>query len=313
VLAVFTKQTYLIAPLAVCAAAYPDRRTILWFAGLFGTGLGALVLIAQLLTHGWFLWHTVVANANPFDEQNLLTMLGAALHFNGAPLLAAGALFALPIRPGERLWRIYFLGTVLMLPTIGKVGASSNYWLELTAAIAVLIGLLADRLATCPPARTAITEFGLALLVAASLLVPITGYQAATREALHLLPAGNVAGIRGQLAVAPLIAAEPGDVLTDEPALAVAAGKPITYEFVIFDLLVGQQLWDERPIVEAVQDQRFALVVLTAPLDVPPEQRRWSPALTAALTSSYAPAGSLDSYWLYRPVSAGGGGQVGQR
>jgi hypothetical protein len=310
VLAVLTKQTYLIAPMVVCAAACPDRRAVVRFAVPFSFGLIGSVLAAHLLTDGWFLWHTVVANANPFDGDNLRAMLGAFLHFNGVPLLAAAALFSLPSRPGERLWRLYFLGTLLTLPGFGKVGASSNYWLELTAAIAALIGLLADRLAARPRVQAAITEHGLALLVAGSLLVPITGYQAVAREALHLLPAGDVAGVRGQLALAPLLAAEPGEVLTDEPALAVSAGQPVAYEFVIFDLLAGQGHWDELPILEAIEARRFGLVVLRLPLEAPPEQARWSPSLTAALKASYAPVGHLESYWLYRPRSTDDGARA---
>ena len=98
------------------------------------------------------------------------------------------------------------------------------------------------------------------------------------------------------------MAAEPGEVLTDEPALAVAAGKPVLYEFVIFDLLTSQERWDEHPILEAIEAQRFALVILTTPLDAPPEQERWSPSLTAALKSSYTSAGYQEGYWLYRPT-----------
>jgi hypothetical protein len=244
----------------------------------------------------------VVANANPFDEDNLRAMLGAFLHFNGVPILAASALFALPSRPGERLWRAYFLGTLLSVVGFGKIGASSNYWLELTAATAVLIGLLAGRLAAGARPAGAITETGLALLVAGSLLIPIPGYQAVVREALRPSVAATLAGVRGQLALAPTVAAEPGELLTDEPALAVTGGKPVAYEFVIFDLLVGQGLWDDRPILDAVEARRFGLVILTMPLEAPPEHARWSPALVAALRASYASAGSEGNYWLYRPV-----------
>jgi hypothetical protein len=166
----------------------------------------------------------------------------------------------------------------------------------------VLIGVLAARLAARPRPTAAISETGLALLVTGSLLIPIPGYQAVVREALRQIPAGTVAGVQGQLAVAPLVAAEPGDILTDEPALAVGAGKPVTYEFVIFDLLVGQGQWDERPILEAVRAQRFGLVMLSTPLEAPPEQRRWSLALVEALRSSYTSAGTEGNYWLYRPV-----------
>jgi hypothetical protein len=302
VLAVATKQSYLAAPVAVIAALWPDRRSILWFGGLFLGGLGAVVVGACALTDGWFLWHTVVANANPFDDDNLRAMLGGFLHFNGVPILAATAIFALPAQPGERLWRAYFLATLVSVLGFGKVGASSNYWLEITAATAVLIGLLAARLAACPRPAGPITETGLALLVAGSLLIPIPGYQAVVRETLRSIPAGTAAGMQGQLALEPMVAAEPGDVLTDEPALAVAVGKPVTYEFVIFDLLVTQGRWNERPILDAVEAQRFGLVILSTPLETPPDQARWSPALVAALRSSYASAGQAGNYWLYRPA-----------
>src|SRR5262249_4969102 len=146
------------------------------------------------------------------------------------------------------------------------------YWLETTAAIAALIGLLANRLAFGAPTRSVITEGGLALLVVGSLLVPITGYQAATREALYSLPNGEVHGVHGQQLLAPLVADERGAVLTDEPALAVAAGQPVAYEFVIFHYLTQQGHWDERPIIEAIEGRRFSLVILSIPLEAPPDQ-----------------------------------------
>jgi hypothetical protein len=310
VMAVLTKQSYLVAPLAVLVSLWPDRREMLWFGGIFAVCLGGAVAVASWLTDGWFLWHTVLANANPFDLDNLRAMLDAFLHFNGVPLLAAAMLFTVPSRPGERLWRCYFVGTLLTLPGFGKVGASSNYWLEVTAATAACIGLLSDRLITHPDARARFTEGVLAVLVAGSLLIPITGYQSVTRETLELIPERNVAGLRGQFDLAPVVAAEHGAVLTDEPALAVAAGQPVAYEFVIFDLLATQGHWDERPIVEAIEAKRFSLVILTSPVDGPPEDRRWTLPLIAALTSSYAPAGSVANYWLYRPIGGDAGGQV---
>jgi hypothetical protein len=308
-LAVLTKQTYVVAPIAVCLALYPDIRAALRFAALYIGGLVIAIVIAQVMTGGWFLWHTVAANANPFDMDNLLAMLGAFLHFNGVPLLAASALFTLPSRPAERLWRFYFLGALLTLPAIGKIGASSNYWLEATAATAVLIGLLSDRLATRHYTTAVITESGLALLIAGSLLIPIPGYQAVTREALHVLPTGGPAAVRAQISLAQMLAAESGEILTDEPALAVGAGRPIAYEFVIFDLLVGQGRWDERPILEAVEAQRFSLVMLKIPIEASSEQAHWSPGLVSALTAAYSLVGHADGFWLYRPVSLGSAAQ----
>src|SRR4051812_3378604 len=103
--------------------------------------------------------------------------------------------------------------------------------------------------------------------------------------------------------MAPMVAAELGAILTDEPALAVAAGHPVAYEFVIFGLLVVQGHWNEEPILEAIRTRRFGLMILTIPLDAPTAQERWSPSLIAALKSTYSLAGSLEGYFLYRPTS----------
>jgi hypothetical protein len=309
VLAALTKQSYLVAPLAVLASLWPNRRAMLWFGGLFVLGLGGAVAVCSALSGGWFLWHTVVANANPYDETYLWIMIGSFVHFNGLLLLAAAALFGLRSLPADRSWRRYFL--LLLLPTVagfGKLGASSNYWLELTAATAALIGILADRLAACPRARTILAEPGLALMVLGALLVPIPGYQAVVREAWEVLPAGGSAQHRARTALAARLAGEPGELLTDDPDLAVAAGRPVLFEFTIFELLADQGIWDERPIVDAIQARCFGLVILSTPLDAPGEQVRWSAGVGRAIGSAYAPAGQQYGYWLYRPTPIGYGG-----
>jgi hypothetical protein len=303
VLAVMTKQTYLAAPAAVLLALWPNRRAMLGFGALFVACLAAALAAAQALSGGWFFWHTAVANANPYDGEYLWSMLGQFLHLSGLPLLAAAAHFSLPARPGERLWRLYFLVALLALPTFGKMGASSNYWLELTAASAALIGLSAGRLAARPAERGALTEVGLAMMLVGALLAALPGYQATGREALQVLASGGAGSIRAQLELAPLLAAEPGELLTDEPALAVAAGRPIAFEFQIFQLLAQMGLWDERPILEAIAERRFALAVFTRPLEARGDEVRWSAAVLAELRAAYAPAGQMNGYWLYRPNS----------
>ena len=300
-LAVLTKQTYFVAPIAVCLSLWPHRRAALGFAALFAGGLALAGAAAQALSGGWFLWHTVLANANAYDAAVLKSMLGQFLHFNGLPLLAAAALFSLRPCPGEQPWRLYFLGTLLTLPSIGKVGASSNYWLELTAATSALSGLLAGRLATRPGLRAATTELGLAMMLVGALLVAVPGYQALSHDLRRELPAGGARAVRAQTRLAPLLAAEPGEVLTDEPALAIAAGKPVAFEFVIFQLLADQRVWDERPILEAIAARRFGLAVLGSPLDAPPERANGSAAVREALRAAYEPAGEREGYWFYRP------------
>ena len=53
----------------------------------------------------------------------------------------------------------------------------------------------------------------------------------------ELMLFGHTPPIRVDAAFVNTIAREPGELLTDNSGLAVAAGKPITYEFQIFQLL----------------------------------------------------------------------------
>ena len=304
-LAVLTKQTYLAAPLCVALMLWPCRRCLVRFGLVFGGLVAGVFGVGQWLTGGWLLWHTVLANANPLDFTYFASLFGAFLQFNALPLLAAGALFWLPARGAERLWRLYFVvAGAEALATIGKLGASSNYWLELTAATAVLTGVLASRLGTSSAARAPLNATGLAGVTLASLLMGVPAYQATVAQALELHLEGAVGGIGGQLELAPLVAAEPGPVLTDDPGLVILAGKRVEFESVIFTILASQGVWDETPILEAIAARRFGLVVVQEPLDAPPRPliaARWTARVRAALRASYAPAAQQAGYWLYRP------------
>jgi hypothetical protein len=312
VLAFLTKQTFLVAPLAVAISLWPCRAQCLRFvAVVLGGGLLA-ASIGQWITNGWFLWHTVLANGNEPDLVTFAALMGSFLQFNGLPVVAAMASLALPARPGERLWRIYFLGGLATLPSLAKLGASSNYWLELSAAIAAILALTSWRLSAWPMARLVAPT-----VLAGSLLIAIPGYQASAHETaavaldlarsaspryLSLIGDGDgISTLRVDSRFVDEIAREPGELLTDNSGLAVAAGKRIEYEFQIFQLLNAEGYWSEQPILDAVGARRFSLVALMRPLDDPIGSPRWTPALRAALRQAYVLAGETSGFWLYRP------------
>jgi hypothetical protein len=311
VLAFFTKQTFVVAPLVAAISLWPCRARLVRFVGLMVGGVVGGVLVTQLFTQGWFWWHVVTANANPLDLLTFSVLMGSFLQFNGVPVLAALVSITLPAAPGERVWRWYFVGSLLMLPLVAKLGASSNYWLELTAATAVLLAFVSHRLAAWPMTRVvAPTVIGGALLIA------VPGYQAtATDVSLSLAdtlkpPNPEYLSLVGDSGTEPLrvdatfveyVARQPGKLLTDNSGLAAAAGKRIEFEFQIFQLLRADDHWSEQPVLDAIAARRFALVALMHPLDGPIDNTRWSPALQAALQEAYVPVGTQAGFWLYRP------------
>jgi hypothetical protein len=219
----------------------------------------------------------------------------------------------LPALPRERLFRLYFLGCLITVPTIAKIGASSNYWLELSAVVAALLALASCKLAgRADPIVRAVVPAALA----GTLLFGLPAYQATARQAadalkdvlwpespgdLSLISDVSHAPLRVPTSFVRRIAEQPGDVLSDNSGLVAAAGKPILFEFQIFQLLRAEGRWSDEPIVAAVEARRFSLVALMHPLHTPVERTRWTPAVRAALQSAYAPAGQEAGFWLYRP------------
>jgi hypothetical protein len=312
VLAFFTKQTFVIAPIAATIALWPCRKRMLRFGTIVVGGIVAGVVGAEWLSQGWFWWHVVTSNANQPDLLTFSILMGGFMQYNGLPVLAALASLVLPARPGERVWRVYFVGALLTLPSIAKLGASSNYWLELTAATSALLALAAYHLNRLPAARLVAPT-----VLVGALLVAIPGYQATamdvaqtTLDALeppapHYLSfvgdEGGAAPYRVDARFVDFVAQQPGDLLTDNSGLAVAAGKRVMYEFQIFQLLQAEGYWSEQPILHAVERRQFALVALMHPLDGPVEGTRWSTPLRNALMDAYTPAGAQAGFWLYRP------------
>jgi hypothetical protein len=305
-LAILTKQTYVAAPACVLLALWPRRRAMLRFGGVLVVSVLLGVCIGTWLTGNELLWHTVVANANPFNLDYFVAMLGQFAQFNALPLVAAAALFGLPARPAERQWRAYFvLSGLVALATVGKIGASSNYWLELTAATSVLIGLLAARLSEPSAAPAAFASAGLAGLVLASLLMCIPAYQATMNQTVAAAIGGSSVDSADRLQMAAVVANEPGPLLTDDPDLALQAGKPVEFEL-IYTLLALQGVWDEAPILNPIRARQFGLVVLQEALDAPPRpllSMHFTDRVRSALQEAYAPAGQLAGYWLYRPTT----------
>jgi branched-subunit amino acid transport protein len=311
-LALFTKQTFIVAPVAVAITLWPCRVRLWRYLAVLLVGGGVLLVATEWLTNGWFLWHTVVANNNRLDLLTFAALMGSFLQFNGILVLAALVSFAVLRRPGERLWRIYFVGCLATLPALAKLGASSNYWLEISAAVAVLLALGAHHLTSQPLGRV-VAPLG----IAGALLIALPGYQATASEAganildllqppavqyLSLVGDGDaVSAMRIDKRFADQLAREPGELLTDNSGLAVAAGKRIEFEFQIFQLLIADGHWSEQPILDAVAGRRFSVVALMHPLDGPVDGTRWTRGLQEALRAAYVPAGQQAGFWLYRP------------
>jgi hypothetical protein len=245
ILALFTKQTMLSAPLAcVIFGLVADRRGAIRASAL-AVLLGlAGVLFLNIVTNGGFLKHVVEYNLNPFSWKSAVRQLYFHIYNWPAPVLiaAAAALGVLDLTAVRRRgWRSYLqsrsshpydrtllvsglnwlLAGVLTL-SIGKAGSSYNFFLGWDIAAGVLSGLFLFRLLATWK-RTDRMGRSQALLCALLLTTLLLPSEPLVRGFLSRQPAD--APVQGDVQVMQMLRETQGPVFSENLLLLVRASK----------------------------------------------------------------------------------------
>jgi hypothetical protein len=344
----FTKPSLIAAPAAAACwlgwrlwrARGTERRGVVAVAltalGTVALGGGLLFGLLQWASDGWFALHVVAANANRWEAGLARGFWEQQLELRW-PLAAAAALGA-----GVMTWRreagqlalpaLYTLFGAIVAAGVGKVGAYSNYFLELYAGLVWIVVLGGHTLAPRErpggglPERAGATRLAplsplpaaFYLLLAAALL-----YYPPLWDAARLRPAGLLEPSPPRLAFgryglwadaareAELLAAQrrvgatlAADVraagpvlLTDMPG--VAAG--VTSRLQAFEArqLFDQGLADDGALLHELANG-------TLPLAVIDYLGNWlTPGTVEILQRRYAHDGSVGTFDRYRPVEVG--------
>jgi 4-amino-4-deoxy-L-arabinose transferase-like glycosyltransferase len=300
VAAVYTRQTYaLAAPLAafVWLVAQGQKRRALQLAGFAGGA--ALVLFAALnvLTRGGFFLNTVTANLNDFRwERVSLNALGALL---ACPLLLLGTLAFLVLAPrkSNRSWWLvapYVLASAPLALLVGKVGSDVNYLLELSAALGLATGAVISWQRKRPRVRTL-------LIVLLAVQVLALGQSSRVPSGLQDYIIEQRAEI-GQLS--RIVAEAKGPVLTDDyMGLLPLNGRQIYFQPFEMTQLARDGSWDQRPLVRAIEEERFPLIMMWKPPFAREIKRdRWTPEMLKEIRAHYEPTkNDLADMVIYRP------------
>jgi MFS family permease len=278
--AFYTKQT----SVAAAAACFLLQAIIDWRRAAYLAGLGVGLLVAfggvwTWLSHAGFLLNIVQYNVNSYS-------LGRAFHLMARNVAALGALLPVgvlvvafqarryarrpivKVRAAARAWglrfalvlcSLHFALSFAVTPTVGKMGASYNYFLEWNLSGCLLAALLVVCWFGVPqPRRTG--SAARALLATVLLFLGIVG-SLRLMEALPLNAERRIelAERRQRLrSVLDQIRAARGPVLTDDLTLLYLAGKDAYIDPFLLRMLVGT--WDQTPVVEKIRNGGFALV-----------------------------------------------------
>lgn len=291
---------------------------------------GGLFGLLQVASDGWFALHVVAANANRWEFALAQGFWTQQLRLRW-PLLAAALLVIWLQRQAiERLLpALLYSGLGLVTAVgVGKVGAYSNYFLELYAGliwlIALGVGNAAYSMQHAEP-KTQHPEFELRVTAFAALVAASMIYYPPLWDTERLRPAGLIEPSPPQIAIgrygvwddaareADLLAAlarvgaalnsevqAAGPLLfSDLPGVAAAAG--VTSRIQVFE---ARQLFDQ-----GLADQTGLLAELAngeLPLATIDYLGNWlTPEMIVLLQRRYAQDGAYGTLDLFRPVAAG--------
>ncbi len=276
------KQSSVAAPLAAALwLALQDPRRALGFSVLLAAGAALCLAALQAGSDGWFWLHAYTSHAaKPFAWERAWHVLGSFLRFH-APLalFAAGLLGWLLLRRRTSCAVLWLALATLATASAGKSGSDTNYFLEPAAALA----LVAARELPLPLAPHAgLVRRAAATLAAAAALVFAVLNLRIHRENAAWIPAAEA---RFEVAAASW-AQSPGPVIADDAGFLLQTGHALLWRPFIMTQLAAAGLWDERPLVEALEAGEVALVVVQRQ----PEEifrSRYGPALRRALARRY--------------------------
>jgi hypothetical protein len=324
VLAMFTKQTSIAAPLAAVLVLLVVQRR----AGLLATAAGAVFglfafAVAQWLTEGRFLLHVFLYNVNRYSVHELLLKLGQLASYSIViVVMAAGAALQFARRRaqglliaqlredrGARAFAMVLIQALIctaMIPLAGKSGASINYFAEWFCIGAVLggvaIGEVVDRTRSARPDARQVAL--LAAMTAGAITLQVTLAPNPYRAA-NLVDANTRAAATEVIA---MIHASDGEVIADDMVVLLRAGRRVFWEAAIFAELASMGRWDERLITEAIRDGRIGLALTIGERGDPAFDQRYTRAVADAMDAAWPRKQRLGWFTFHLPADEVGGG-----
>jgi hypothetical protein len=294
VLAVYTKQTQIVLPLALGFwLLWRDRpRFFRYSATVAALGLAPVPWL-ETATHGQFLRCVVGLNFLPFSAAQIP---GVLIHF-------AGPLFGFL---GLAVWRLVsrirarvlapvdvYLGllVIVTIGSLGREGAHTQYLLEML--VVGVVYLLATGGLRFPPGRRGLAAAQLGLLMAYA-------------PAFVLLEEGlwDWQAVRAAPAVRALLETRPGPILSEQGSFPLFTRGEIHVQLFHFAALARQGRWDQEPLLREAREQRLAWVVTEFPLEGHRDadaRERFTEELLLALRQSYVRRATLGPYFVYGP------------
>lgn len=283
VCAFYTKQNQVLAPMAAVGVLalyrqWSQLRTLA-LVGLIGGVIVGLLLLA--ITRGQFWLHTVTYNANEMDWGSLRVWLRHLRIFEWPLLIAIFLSLGILI---HQIWTsrkqgdsspvphafvcLYAILGAASIATIAKMGSASNYLLDFHLSGLLLLGVALGQVLNAlkePHWRwNSAAPFTLVVV-----LVALHGARIHTtwlKDAIFPPPPSTLERAPLDALVLEIMDA-PGDVLSEDPVLLIAADKRVLYQPFIMARLAQEAHWSSDKFTDRIRRGEFSMIVTEKKLD----------------------------------------------
>ncbi len=280
--ALFCKYTLLAAPVAVFLHLLLTKKPTkaIGFAACMGGLCAALFAILQYKTAGAFAFHMFATHHDPYSFAKFLGLAG--LVWLTAPVITALAIFhvarTIAVRAPD-FASLYFLAACATSLTAGKLGSSTNHFLEWIVAACLCAGLGFGAVRAHFPRKVLPVTIALGTSVLVGALVQ-------TRAALRPPPE-----LRGCSAAYEFVArSNSSRILSQSLGPLLLNGKTVfvTDPF-IYGQLVEHGIWPDSILERPVNEQYFDLIITTVDPEhmQPTDPSIWPRSLLDAMARHY--------------------------
>lgn len=260
ILAVFTKQTFIAAGMAIGLTLLREDRRLaaIWIPSVALTA-GGIAFGLNAATHGGFFEDAVLANINPFAwyklEQHLQYLI-----LTGAGVITTAAIGAWHVsRRTAPLYLYAALAAGVWLVTAPKVGSDLNYQVETMLVLSICAGSALDQLDFFPSVlegrRTWVTLLQLPLMLYLTVNLLLSARVVTERATTEFFKREETAALK------PFVE-RPGRLLSPMYDSLVHYRGRIEVEPLIYSMLVKAGMTDETPLLRDLEQRRIETVIL---------------------------------------------------
>jgi hypothetical protein len=255
-LAMFCKYTLIAAPVAVFLHLTLNRKVRQGVGFAMGLGLVATAafVFVQIKTDGWFAFHMFSTHPDRYSLMQFFAL--ATLVWLSAPVVTGLAVWWVDHDFRGKRWgfpSLYFAASSITALTAGKLGSTTNHFIEWMAACCLCAGLGYSLLLS----RCSSRSIPLTVLLSASILVGVIAQNRPSLQPSRELAECDQAYLYVRKSPSPRI-------LSESLGPMLLAGKPILVsDPFVFGQLVQHGVWPDKQVEGMVDEQYFGLIVMS--------------------------------------------------